>query len=173
VRSASTWSEINAFFEDPKIGVFARRFSPWWAGICGEELPALRRIYRDTFAPLGLGAFDSFFVMREMIVSRFCETVADGFFTTPLAEYGANRWFFEMGFPSVATMQGYEPYIDMSVDGENDPRDDVWIRHDAKQNHRIVKEELERWKAAPFVFTPRRLAEFPEWWRKLHPQQAG
>jgi hypothetical protein len=166
-------AEIESFFTDPGIGVFARRFTPWWQGICGDELAALRRIYRDAFAPLGLGAFDTFFVMRQTIVRRFCETVAKGFFTTAPGDYGANRWFFEMGFPSVATMQGYEPYIDMTVDGDNDPRDDVWLRDDAKQNHRVVRDELERWRAGPFTFTPRRLAEYPEWWLKLERPRAG
>jgi hypothetical protein len=166
-------NEITGVFDDPEIGLFARRFAPWWEGICGRELPALTRVYRGDFAPLGMSAFDTFFVMRGAIVRRFCDSVTKGFFTTSPGEYGANRWFFEMAFPSVATMQGYVPFVDMTVDGGNDPRADVWLRDDPRQNHRIVAEELERWRLDPVGFTPRRLREFPEPWWKQERVQAG
>jgi hypothetical protein len=154
------WSrrdEVDRIFSDETIGVFARRFTPWWEGHAGNELPALLRVYRDAYAPLGLAAFDTFFVVRAAIVHRFCRTVADGYFQTAPAVYGASRWFFEMAFPSVATMQGFEPYIDPDVYGEDDPRDDAWLRYDPKQNHRLLRRELDRWRADPVAYAPVRM----------------
>ncbi|MGH2616589.1 MAG: hypothetical protein ACRDJC_15225, partial [Thermomicrobiales bacterium] len=159
------WSrraEIDRIFVNPRIGVFARRFTPWWDGIAGEELPALQRIYRDAYAPLGLGAFDTFFVMRDEIVRRFCRTVADGFFRISPGEYGANRWFIEMALPSVASMQGFEPFIDPNVPGADDPREDAWLRHDPKQNHRLAQRELQRWRSDPVAYQPVRIRQI---WR--------
>jgi len=154
--------EIELIFADPTFGLFARRFTPRWEGICGNELSALLRVYREAFAPIGIGALDAFFVLRGEIVRRFCDAVGDEFFRVAPGEYGANRWWFEMAFPSIAAMQGYWPWVDMTVDGANSPRDDVWLRHDPKQNHRIVLHEVDRWRADPTRFTPRRLRESPD-----------
>ncbi len=159
------WSRpqhIVQAFADPRIGVFAPRFNltppypfpgPWigWAG----ELAALQRAYRDRRQPLGLGALDTFFVLRGEIVRRFCDSVGDAFFQTDPGAYGANKWFYEMAFPSIAAMQGYEPFIDMDVPGENNPRADAMVTRDVKQVHRLALEELARWREDPTGFQPR------------------
>ena len=151
--------EIERIFTDPRIGIFAPRFSPLPAGFYGDELPALQRIYQDRFAPLGLHAKETFYVLRESIPRRFCQTAGPQFFRTPPGAYGAGRYFFEIGLPNIATMQGYEPFIDADVPGENHPRDDAWLRHDPKQNHRLARAELERWRADPYQFVARRIPE--------------
>ena len=87
--------------------------------------------------------------MRDEIAKRFCHVVDRRVLQSDPGSYGANRWFFEIGFPNIASMQGYEPYIDPHVAGAGDPRDDVWLRHDPKQNHRLAAAELERWRARP------------------------
>jgi hypothetical protein len=112
-------------------------------------------VYRDSHAPLGLHAKETFFVMRHVIVRRFCDAVGGEFFQTPPGEYGAGRYFFEVGFPNVASMQGFEPFIDPNAPGEGHPRDDVWLFYDAKQNHRLASRELERWRGDPFGFEPK------------------
>ena len=155
-------NEIERIFADPRIGLFAPQYNllptyPWpglWRGWL-DELEALRRIYRDRYPPLGLNALDTFFVLRGEIVRAFCDAVSPWFFRTDPAEYGASRWFFEMAFPSIATMQGYEPYIDLNVPGANDPRDDIMLDRDMRQGHRLAQEELDRWREDPFAFVPR------------------
>jgi hypothetical protein len=163
--------EISRAFADPKIGLYAAHYNltpPYpfpgqtegWTG----ELTALQRVYRDRFAPLGLCAFETFFTLRGEIVRRFCNRVAEGFFPTDPGQYGANKWFFEMAFPSVASMQGYEPYIARDVPGRDDPRDDLSLARDRKQNHRLAQAELERWRENPYTFQPRIIPwDYPAW----------
>jgi hypothetical protein len=153
---------VEQAFADPKVGLFAARYNlyptyPWEEGIPGwdHELDALQRIYRERYAPLGLNAYETFFALRGAIVRRFCDVVGPDFFFTDPREYGADRWFFEMAFPSIASMQGYEPYIPMDVLGANDPRDDLNLTYDMKQNHRLALAELERWRQHPYDFKPR------------------
>jgi hypothetical protein len=98
-----------------------------------------------------------------VVVRRFCCRVAAGFFRTPPVAYGANRWFFEMAFPSIATMQGYEPFIDPGVPGEDNPYDEAWLRWDPKQNHRLLGRELDRWRIDPVAYEPVRI---PQIWRR-------
>lgn len=155
-------AEIEAIFADPKIGLFAPQYClpptlPWsgpWRGWL-DELAALQRIYRDRYPPLGLNALDTFFVLRGEIVRAFCDAVSPWFFQTDPADYGASRWFFEMAFPSIATMQGYEPFIDLDVPGANDPRGDIMLDGDMRQRHRLARQERDRWRADPFAFSPR------------------
>jgi hypothetical protein len=166
-------AEIEAVFADPRIGLFAPQFNlpptyPWpgpWRGWL-DELAALQRIYRDRYPPLGLNALDTFFVLRGKIVRAFCDAVAPWFFRTDPADYGASRWFFEMAFPSIATMQGYEPFIDLDVPGANDPRDDILLETDLRQRHRLAQEELDRWRADPFAFAPRTLPWNRDAWQQ-------
>jgi hypothetical protein len=163
--------EIARVFRDPKIGLFAAHYNPTppypfpgrtegWT----HELASLRRVYHDRFAPLGLCAFETFFVLRGEIVRRFCQRVADGFFQTEPGAYGLSKWFFEMAFPSIASMQGYEPYIEHDVPGRGDGRNDVILAGDRRQNHRLAQAELDRWRADPFGFAPRLLPwDYPAW----------
>jgi hypothetical protein len=164
-------AEITRTFDNPSIGLFAPRYNltppypfpgPWkgWT----EELSALRRIYRDCCAPLGLCALDTFFVLRGEIVRRFCDTVGNTLLCTDPGAYGANKWFFEMAFPSIAAMQGYEPFIDTDAPGTGDPRDDVMLMNDRRQNHRLAQAELQRWRQDPYDFTPRIIPwDHPAW----------
>jgi hypothetical protein len=166
-------AEIETIFADPRIGLFAPQFNPsptypWpgpWRGWL-DELAALQRIYRDRYPPLGLNALDTFFVLRGEILRAFCDAVWPWFFRTDPADYGASRWFFEMAFPSIATMQGYEPYIDREVPGANDPRDDIMLDNDLRQRHRLAQRELDRWRADPFAFVPRVLPWDRDVWQQ-------
>ena len=163
--------EIARFFRDPKIGLFTAHYNPTppypFAGATegwARELTSLQRVYRDRFAPLGLCAFETFFVLRGEIVRRFCQRVAADFFQTDPGDYGLNKWFFEMAFPSIASMQGYEPYIERDVPGRGDPQSGVILARDRKQNHRLAQAELERWRADPYAFQPRILPwDYPAW----------
>jgi hypothetical protein len=168
------WARRDAVeerFRDPTIGLWTMNYNltptypfprPWQGW--DDELAALQRIYRDRFPPVGLNALDTFFVLRAEIVRAFCDAVGDGFFRLDPHEYGASRWFFEMAFPSIASMQGYEPFIDTDVPGANDPRDDLLVDGDVKQNHRLAREEVRRWREDPASFRPRVLAwNRPAW----------
>jgi hypothetical protein len=169
-------ADVERAFADPKIGLYAARTTvastdpydradddPGWVG----ELDALRRIYRDRYAPLGLHAYETFFAMRGTVLRRFCDVVGPRFFTTDPKAYGAGRWFFEMAFPSIPSMQGFDPYIPMDVHGTNDPRDDINLTFDAKQTHRLALAELERWRQDPFDFQPR-IMHWDNWlWDRL------
>jgi hypothetical protein len=97
------------------------------------------------------------FVLRGEVVQRFCRGVDPAFFGAEPGEYGAGRWWFEAAFPSIASMQGFEPFIELETDGEGSPRDDVALHHDPKQGNRLAMEELERWRQEPFDFRPREL----------------
>jgi hypothetical protein len=151
--------ETENIVADPRVGIFAPRLCPLPVGIWGDELAAVQRVFRDAYAPIGLHAKETFYVLRGAIVRRFCQTVGRGFFLSDPGSYGANRWFFEIGFPNIASMQGYEPYVDHAVDGAGDPRDDVWLRHDPKQNHRLAAAELVRWRRDPVRFTALHIEE--------------
>ena len=164
-------AEIERVFADPRIGLFAPQYNllptfPWpgpWRGWL-DDLAALQRIYRSRYPPLGLNALDTFYVLRGDIVRAFCDAVSPWFFRTDPADYGASRWLFEMAIPSIATMQGFEPYIDMDVPGANDPRDDIMLDRDMRQVHRLAQEELQRWREDPFAFVPRVLPwDRPVW----------
>lgn len=145
---------LTAAFTDERVGVAAARFSPWSIGTSEPEMAALQRVYRAGYAPLGLHAKETFYVMRGDIVRRFCNDVLPEFFSVDLGLLGASRYFFEVAFPSIASMQGYEPFIDLDIAGEGNPRDDVWLWHDPRQNHRIAARELERWRTDPYSFAP-------------------
>jgi hypothetical protein len=159
------WSRREAVeqaFSDPKIGMFAARYNlyptyPWEHDLPGwdDELNALSRIYRERYAPLGLNAYETFFTLRHDVVRRFLDGVGSEWVLTDPKEWGGGRWFFEMAFPSIASMQGYEPFIPMDVLGAGDPRDDLNMTYDMKQNHRLALAELERWRENPYDFTPR------------------
>ena len=152
-------AQVEHIFADSRIGLWAPRFSPLPTGFYGDELQALQRIYRDAHAPIGLHAKETIYVVRADVVRRFCDSVDGRFFSTSPGEYGAGRYFFEIGFPNVASMQGYEPFINMEVAGDGHPRDDAWLRHDPKQNHRIAQQELHRWRIDTVGFCPRRIRE--------------
>jgi hypothetical protein len=164
-------TEISRAFDDPSVGLFAPRYNltppypfpgPWkgWT----EELSSLQRIYRDRCAPLGLCALDTFFVLRGEIVRRFCDAVGSELFRTDPGAYGANKWFFEMAFPSIATMQGYEPFIGTEAPDGDDPRDDVMVMSDRRQNHRLAQAEVLRWRQDPYDFQPRIIPwDHPAW----------
>jgi hypothetical protein len=162
------WSrrgEIETFFADPRVGYFAHRYglhdpspeSPWRGFV---ELDALRRVYRDTYQPLGLWAWETVFVMRAAIVRRFCEAVGWEFFRVNPPDYGADRWFFEAAFTSVASMQGYEPWIELETDTYGFERDDVVLYIDPAQGNRHAMEELQRWRENPLEFQPRAIPRF-------------
>ncbi|MFN8660416.1 MAG: hypothetical protein U0075_00905 [Thermomicrobiales bacterium] len=150
---------IERVFEDAQVGIFAPHFAPLPAGFYGDELPALQRIYRGRFAPVGLHARETFFVMRGGIVRQFCEEAGPAIFSRPPGAYGAGRYFFEIGFPNIAAMQGYEPFIDPDVTGEGHPRDDGWLRDDPRQNHRLVSRQLSAWRDDAAGFVAPRLRE--------------
>jgi hypothetical protein len=162
VLEESFWrrrERIERLFDDPVIGIFAPHFCPLPPAYYARELYALQRVYRDRYAPLGLHCRGTFYVMREEIVRAFCKAVGEDFFCTDPGAYDGGRYLFEIGFPSIATMQGYEPFINPDVPGDNDPRDDVWIAHDVKQNHRIASVELKRWRGDRVGFEPREMEE--------------
>jgi hypothetical protein len=102
--------------------------------------------------------------MRDAIVRRFCDAVDSAFFHTDPGQIGANKWFFEMAFPSISSMQGYEPFLDMDVAGAGDPRDDVTLFADPRQNHRLAHAEVTRWRQDPYRFQPRILPWDHEAW---------
>jgi len=163
--------EIAALFADVRIGFFAPRYNltpPYpfpgeWQG-WRDELAALCRAYRGDFAPLGLCALDTVFVLRGEIVRRFCREVDPQFFGTDLASLGANKWFFEMAFPSLASMQGFEPFIADDPAGEGDPREDLMLYGDRAQVHRLARAEVARWRADRTGFQPRIMAwDLPAW----------
>jgi hypothetical protein len=77
------------------------------------------------------------------------------FFRVDPVLYGADKWWFEGGFPSIAAMQGLEAYIDVDTDGPGSPRDDIAFYRDPKQGARHAMNELIRWRADPFAFQPR------------------
>ena len=168
------WSRRAAMydaFRDPHIGVAAMDFippptypfPPPWQGWSGE-LAALRRVYRDRLPPLGLNALDTFFVLRAGIVRAFCAAVGADFFHIDPHEYGASRWFFEMAFPSIASMQGYEPFLPSNVPGAGAMRDDILLDGDIRQHHRLCREEVQRWREDPANFRPRVLPwDRPAW----------
>ena len=86
--------------------------------------------------------------MRGEVVRRFCNAVAPGFFQTDPAAYGANKWFFEIGFPNVASMQGYEPFIDPNVSGAGYPHDDVGY---GTTQSKITGLRLKNWNAGAAI----------------------
>jgi hypothetical protein len=159
------WSrrrDVDAMFLDPGIGLFCQRYGlhdssahvPWQGR---SDLDALNRIYRDRFVPIGLWAWETVFVIRNEILREFCRAVGPSFFEVDPGDYGADRWWFEAAFPSIASVQGYEPFIELNTDGEGSTRDDVALHHDPKQGNRLAFMELERWRRDPFFFEPRRL----------------
>jgi hypothetical protein len=157
--------DVDRIFGDPDIGLFSHRYglsdsSPDatrvpWRGL--GEIDALQRVYRHTFAPLGLWAWETVFVMRDSIVRQFCRAVGPDFFLLDPARYGAGRWWFEAAFPSIASMQGFEPFIELDTDGPGDPREDVVLYRDPKQGNRLAMQELERWRRDRLAFVPRGL----------------
>jgi hypothetical protein len=175
--------DVERAFADPKIGLYTARANlyptfPWPGKHRGwdDELLALQRIYRERYAPVGTNAYETFFALRGTILRRFCDAVGPEFFAMDPRQYGGDRWFFEMAFPSIASMQGYEPFIPMDVPGENDPRDDLNMTYDMKQNHRLALADLERWRQDPFHFTPRVVPwDHPVWneVRGISSQRAG
>jgi len=157
--------DVARAFGDPAIGLFAPRYNltppyPFAGPPHGwtNQLSALQRVYRDARPPLGLCALDTFFVIRGDIVRRFCDAVGEEFFRIDPGTYGANKWFFEMAFPSIASMQGFVPWIDMDVPGVNDPRDDLMLSWDVKQTHRLAIAEVARWREDLTGFQPRIIA---------------
>jgi hypothetical protein len=156
------WSrraEIDQHFSDPKIGLFAHRYalhdpSPHvpWHGF--GDLDSLERVYRETHAALGLWAWETVFVMRHEIVRRFCAAVGEEFFRLDPRTYGASPWWFEAAFPSIASMQGFEPAIELDTDGAGSPRNDILLYDDPRQTNRLAMEELRRWRQHPFTFAP-------------------
>ena len=160
------WSRrtaIHQYFANPQIGLFAHRYGLHDSTDVGSpgrgtvELDALERIYRDRYPPLGLWAWETTFVMRESIVRHFCREVGQGFFLTDPSDYGADRWWFEGAFPSISSMQGYEPYIEIDTDGSGSPRNDLMRFEDPRQSNRLALEELQRWREDPYAFRPRGL----------------
>ena len=159
------WSrraEIDRHFADPTIGLFAHRYalhdpSPHvpWHGF--GDLDSLERVYRETHAALGLWAWETVFVMRHEIVRRFCAAVGEEFFRLDPSTYGASPWWFEAAFPSIASMQGFEPAIELDTDGTGSPRDDILLYDDPRQTNRLAMEEVRRWRQEPFTFAPRAL----------------
>jgi hypothetical protein len=155
-------ADVDRFFADPKIGLFAPRYgsyaTPYFDnGVPGRgaaELDALERIYRDEYAPLGIWARNGVFVTRAKIVRQFCDTVGDGFFRREPREYGAGRWWFEAAFPSIASMQGYEPFIETESGGTAVP-DDLALYDDRWRANRQAMKELQRWRLDPLAFRPR------------------
>jgi hypothetical protein len=156
------WSrrdEVDRLFANPKIGLFAHRYAlhdpsphvPWYGF---GDLDSLERVYRDTYAPLGLWAWETVFVMRHEIVRRFCAAVGEDFFRLDPRTYGASPWWFEAAFPSIASMQGYEPAIELETDGAGSPRNDILLYDDPRQTNRLAMEELRRWRQHPFTFAP-------------------
>ena len=161
-RFWSRRSDIDRFFADAKIGLYSHRYALHdpsedvpWRGF--SDLDALERVYREDFAPLGLWAWETVFVMRDRIVRRFCESVGEEFFGIDPREYGAGRWWIEAAFPSIASMQGYEPLIEVDTDGEGSQRNDILLYDDPRQTNRLALEELRRWRQDPFTFAPRAL----------------
>jgi hypothetical protein len=160
------WSrrdELDRIFDDPKIGLFSHRYGRWFQvdpsspnSFITEvpDIPALKRVYQDAFAPIGLSAWETIFVMRDGIVRKFCRSVGDAFFRTDPRKWGGNIWWFEGEFPSIASMQGFEPYIELDTDGEGNPRDDVAYIRDPKQGARQAMSELLRWRQDPINFRP-------------------
>jgi hypothetical protein len=157
-------TDIEHAFDDPRYGLWAARHVVGLPGNRSGNLSVLQRIYRDRFLPLGLHPFETVFVMRNSILRSFCDAVGHDFFETNPTEYGGDRWFFEFGFPSIVSMQGYEPFIPTDVPGENDPSEHVSLVNDHKQNHRLALAELRRWHADPLRFSPQEIpwANFPD-----------
>ena len=149
---------IGRLFDDPLIGVFAPHFCPLPPAFYARELYALKRVYRDRCAPLGLHARDTFFIMRGQVVRNFCDAVDERFFRTPPGAYGAGRYLFEVGFPSIASMQGYVPFIDADVPGDNDPRE---TSGSPTTSSRIIASPATNWRGGGPTrpaFGPRRCA---------------
>ena len=151
------WSrraEIERYFEDPTIGVYA----PHYLMMLQRHLrqtDALLRMYQATCAPLGAMAVATHFVMRNKSVRDFCERVDNRFFRYGPEPYGADRYFFEMAIPNVPIMQGYEPYIEPGLGGTSgQPKMDgvKSIHNDWRQNNAVVAIELEKWRRDPMHF---------------------
>lgn len=149
-------ARLTQAFVDAQVGIVAARFAPWTIGSSEREMAALQRVYRGSHAPMGLHAKETFYVMRAEIVRQFLRDAVPEFLQLDLGDIGASRYFFELAFPGIAAMQGYIPWIDPDIEGANDPRSDQWLWHDPRQNHRLAAAELERWRADPFAFIPRR-----------------
>jgi hypothetical protein len=161
------WSRraaIERFFAAPRIGVFSHRYGLWDLSDAGipsrgitADVNALRRIYQDACSPIGLTAWETVFVMRDTIVRRFTAAVRDDFFQIDPATWGADRWWFEGGFPSIASMQDFEPYVEIDTDGAGSQRDDIAFYGDPRQGARHAQEEVRRWREDPLGFQPRGL----------------
>jgi hypothetical protein len=151
------WSrrpEIERYFEDPTIGVYA----PHYLMMLQRHLrqtDALLRMYQATCAPLGAMAVSTHFVMRNESVRDFCARVDNRFFRYGPKPFGADRFFFEMAIPNVPIMQGYEPYIEPGLGGTSGhPKMDgvESIHNDWRQNNAVGAIELEKWRRDPTGF---------------------
>ena len=148
--------EIEEYFDDPRIGLYTpHNFVPWIGSLGNVE--ALQRMFPSNRQPLAQWAMTAFFVLRAEIVKTFCNTVDEALFTHGVEMFGASLAFFEDGFPNIASLQGYEPYIEEGVGRTTLPLTaavdfNVWA--DERQNHHIMRRELERWRADTCGYSP-------------------
>ena len=153
------WSrkkDIEKYFDNPGIGLYTpHNFVPWIGSLGNVE--ALQRMFPSDRQPLAQWAMTAFFVLRAEIVKAFCNTVDEAFYTHGVETFGATLAFFEDGFPNIASLQGYEPYIEEGIGRTTLPLTaavdyNVWA--DERQNHHIMRRELERWRADPCEYSP-------------------
>lgn len=151
------WSrreEIENHFGNPSVGLYA----PHYLMLLQDHLrqtDALQRMYQAMCKPLGAMAVSAHFVMREEIVRAFCAKVDPRFFTLGPEFFGGDRYFFEMAMPNVATMQGFEPFIEPGLGGTHGPpklNGVASILNDWRQNNAVTAIELQKWKERPTRF---------------------
>jgi hypothetical protein len=151
------WSrraEIERYFEDPTIGLYAPHYLMMKQSHL-RQTDALLRMYDATCLPLGAAALSTHFVMRDESVRDFCARVDKRFFQHGPEPFGGSMYFFEMGMPNVPTMQGYEPFIEPGLGGTTGAPtlDGVEsIHNDWRQNNAVVAIELEKWRRDPTGF---------------------
>ena len=147
-------AEIERYFQDPTIGLYTPHYMMMKQSHL-RQIDALRRMYQATCLPLGVAALSTHFVMRDESVRDFCARVDKRFFREGPEPFGGDMYFFEMGMPNVATMQGHEPSIEPGLGGTTGPPkpDGVEsIRDDWRQNNAVVAFELEKWRRDPTGF---------------------
>jgi hypothetical protein len=147
-------SVIEEYFDDPRVGLYTPHNM-----VCGNliDVHALQRIFPSDRQPLAQLAVTTYFVLRSQIVKAFCEAVTEDFFLLGVESCGGSIGFFEHGFPAVASLQGYEPYVEGGLGRTTLPLTasidaNVWA--DERQNHYLIRRELERWRSNPAGYIP-------------------
>ena len=151
---------VEAMFDRPEIGLWA----PHYLAFQPEHLAqttALEKIRPGLCQPLCVMAVSTHFVLRDTTLRAFCAEADPRFWVEGAAPFGGDRFFFEMAFPNLPITDGYEPFVEDGRGGTIGPPaagERFSALNDWRQNHAIVRRELDLWRANPTTYRPGRHA---------------